>query len=83
MTGATIGVDVTGQEKIFKAFQALGDIAFAYSYSMVLVEIQVPSIYQSNHIPTPIKVLPFTIIKNLSYHYLIIHTILPLNKDLV
>ncbi|XP_038896751.1 amino acid permease 6-like [Benincasa hispida] len=40
LTGATIGVDVTGEEKIFKAFQALGDIAFAYSYSMVLVEIQ-------------------------------------------
>lgn len=52
LTGATIGVDVTGQEKIFKAFQALGDIAFAYSYSMVLVEIQVLSIYQSNQIPS-------------------------------
>ncbi|CAN6459414.1 unnamed protein product [Victoria cruziana] len=40
LTGVTVGVDVTGMEKIWRTFQALGDIAFAYSYSMVLIEIQ-------------------------------------------
>jgi hypothetical protein len=42
MTGAAVGVDVTASEKIWKTFQSLGDIAFAYSYSNVLIEIQVP-----------------------------------------
>jgi hypothetical protein len=41
LTGATVGVDVTASEKIWKTFQSLGDIAFAYSYSNVLIEIQV------------------------------------------
>jgi hypothetical protein len=41
LTGATVGVDVTATEKIWKTFQSLGDIAFAYSYSNVLIEIQV------------------------------------------
>lgn len=36
-----MGVDVTGTEKVWRAFQALGDIAFAYSFSNVLIEIQV------------------------------------------
>ncbi|XP_020596680.1 amino acid permease 3-like [Phalaenopsis equestris] len=40
ITGTEIGVDVTVAEKIWNAFQALGDIAFAYSYSLVLIEIQ-------------------------------------------
>ncbi|KAG0465470.1 hypothetical protein HPP92_019634 [Vanilla planifolia] len=40
LTGTVIGVDVTGEEKVWNAFQALGNIAFAYSYSMVLIEIQ-------------------------------------------
>jgi len=42
LTGAAVGVDVTASEKIWKTFQSLGDIAFAYSYSNVLIEIQVP-----------------------------------------
>lgn len=41
LTGATVGVDVSAAEKIWKTFQSLGDIAFAYSYSNVLIEIQV------------------------------------------
>ena len=41
LTGAAVGVDVTASEKIWKTFQSLGDIAFAYSYSNVLIEIQV------------------------------------------
>ncbi|CAA3021886.1 amino acid permease 6-like [Olea europaea subsp. europaea] len=33
LTGVTIGVDVSSSEKIWKCFQAIGDIAFAYAYS--------------------------------------------------
>ncbi|KAK6945946.1 Amino acid transporter, transmembrane domain [Dillenia turbinata] len=40
LTGLTVGVDVTSEEKVWKIFQALGNIAFAYAFSMVLVEIQ-------------------------------------------
>ncbi|KAL5705917.1 Amino acid permease 6 [Ranunculus cassubicifolius] len=40
LTGVVVGVDVTGSEKVFKTFQAIGDIAFAYAFSTVLVEIQ-------------------------------------------
>lgn len=40
LTGVTVGVDVTGPEKVWKTFQAIGDIAFAYAYSTVLIEIQ-------------------------------------------
>ncbi|KAK9205024.1 hypothetical protein WN943_015290 [Citrus x changshan-huyou] len=34
------GVDVASSKKIWHAFQALGNIAFAYTYSMMLLEIQ-------------------------------------------
>uniref|UniRef100_A0A804Q4Y5 Amino acid transporter transmembrane domain-containing protein n=1 Tax=Zea mays TaxID=4577 RepID=A0A804Q4Y5_MAIZE len=40
LTGAAVGVDVTAAEKVWKTFQSLGDIAFAYTYSNVLIEIQ-------------------------------------------
>lgn len=39
LTGVTIGT-VTQSQKVWRAFQALGDIAFAYSFSMILIEIQ-------------------------------------------
>ncbi|XP_010546307.1 PREDICTED: amino acid permease 2 isoform X2 [Tarenaya hassleriana] len=39
LTGISIGT-VTETQKIWRSFQALGDIAFAYSYSVVLIEIQ-------------------------------------------
>ncbi|OIV96752.1 hypothetical protein TanjilG_11748 [Lupinus angustifolius] len=39
LTGITVG-PVTETEKVWRSFQALGDIAFAYSYSMILIEIQ-------------------------------------------
>lgn len=39
LTGITIGT-VTETQKIWRSFQALGDIAFAYSYSIILIEIQ-------------------------------------------
>ncbi|KAJ7958856.1 Amino acid permease [Quillaja saponaria] len=40
LTGVTVGYDVSGSEKIWRTFQAIGDIAFAYAYSNVLIEIQ-------------------------------------------
>ncbi|MCL7046740.1 hypothetical protein MKW94_028064 [Papaver nudicaule] len=39
LTGISIGI-VTPTEKIWRILQALGNIAFAYSYSMILIEIQ-------------------------------------------
>uniref|UniRef100_A0A1J3GY82 Amino acid permease 3 n=1 Tax=Noccaea caerulescens TaxID=107243 RepID=A0A1J3GY82_NOCCA len=39
LTGISIGA-VTETQKIWRTFQALGDIAFAYSYSIILIEIQ-------------------------------------------
>ncbi|KAG0473843.1 hypothetical protein HPP92_015700 [Vanilla planifolia] len=40
LTGVTVGIDVSGAEKVWRALQSLGDIAFAYSFSNVLIEIQ-------------------------------------------
>ncbi|CAN8294506.1 unnamed protein product [Cochlearia groenlandica] len=40
ITGTVVGVDVTASDKIWRSFQAAGDIAFSYAYSIVLVEIQ-------------------------------------------
>lgn len=40
LTGVQVGVDVTASEKVWRTFQAIGDIAFAYAYSNVLIEIQ-------------------------------------------
>ncbi|KAL0694519.1 hypothetical protein Bca4012_061699 [Brassica carinata] len=40
VTGTVVGVDVTSSDKIWKSFQAAGDIAFSYAYSSILVEIQ-------------------------------------------
>ncbi|KAK6938369.1 Amino acid transporter, transmembrane domain [Dillenia turbinata] len=39
LTGVSIGT-VTQAQKMWRSFQALGDIAFAYSYSIILIEIQ-------------------------------------------
>ncbi|KAF7849717.1 hypothetical protein BT93_L0352 [Corymbia citriodora subsp. variegata] len=39
LIGTSIG-NVTQTQKIWRCFQALGDIAFAYSYSTMLIEIQ-------------------------------------------
>ncbi|OIV91151.1 hypothetical protein TanjilG_30373 [Lupinus angustifolius] len=40
LTGTIIGVDVTNSQKIWNTFQSIGNIAFAYAFSTVLVEIQ-------------------------------------------
>lgn len=39
LTGITVGT-VTPMQKVWRSTQALGDIAFAYSYSLILIEIQ-------------------------------------------
>lgn len=42
-TGVNIGTGgngITETQKIWRSFQAFGDIAFAYSYSIILIEIQ-------------------------------------------
>ena len=45
LTGVEVGVDVSGMEKVWRMFQAIGDIAFAYAFSNVLIEIQASNIY--------------------------------------
>ncbi|XP_065637357.1 amino acid permease 4 isoform X1 [Quercus suber] len=40
LTGISIGADVTQTQKLWRSFQALGNIAFAYSFSVILIEIQ-------------------------------------------
>ncbi|KAF7829806.1 amino acid permease 3-like [Senna tora] len=39
LTGISVGT-VTVADKVWRSFQAIGNIAFAYSYSMILIEIQ-------------------------------------------
>lgn len=39
LTGVTVGT-VTPMQKIWRSLQALGNIAFAYTYSIILIEIQ-------------------------------------------
>ncbi|KAL1546833.1 Amino acid permease 6 [Salvia divinorum] len=40
LTGTRVGVDTSGSDKVWKSFQAIGDMAFAYAFSTVLIEIQ-------------------------------------------
>ncbi|XP_050363496.1 amino acid permease 3-like [Argentina anserina] len=40
LSGVSIGLHVTQAEKVWRIFQALGDIAFAYSFAIVLIEIE-------------------------------------------
>ncbi|KAF7835834.1 amino acid permease 3-like [Senna tora] len=40
LTGISVGT-VTVADKVWRSFQAIGNIAFAYSYSMILIEIQI------------------------------------------
>ncbi|KAI3755477.1 hypothetical protein L1987_55278 [Smallanthus sonchifolius] len=39
-TGMPVGPNFSGMEKMWKTFSALGDVAFAYSFCFVLIEIQ-------------------------------------------
>ncbi|KAH0989463.1 hypothetical protein GBA52_000946 [Prunus armeniaca] len=47
ITGITVGV--TPIQKMWRTFQALGNIAFAYSYSIILIEIQVYIFFRSHN----------------------------------
>nr|XP_009599711.1 amino acid permease 6-like [Nicotiana tomentosiformis]XP_016438975.1 PREDICTED: amino acid permease 6-like [Nicotiana tabacum] len=40
LTGVQVGVDVSGSEKLWRSFQSIGDIAFAYAFATILIEIQ-------------------------------------------
>ncbi|KAK8959559.1 Amino acid permease 3 [Platanthera guangdongensis] len=40
ITGVSIGAGVSQIQKIWHSLQAFGDIAFAYTYSLILIEIQ-------------------------------------------
>ncbi|KAK6140752.1 hypothetical protein DH2020_025515 [Rehmannia glutinosa] len=40
LTGVEIGLNLSAAEKTWRMFRAFGDIAFAYTYSQILVEIQ-------------------------------------------
>lgn len=40
ITGVPVGKDFSGMDKMWKTFSALGDVAFAYSFCFVLIEIQ-------------------------------------------
>jgi hypothetical protein len=44
LTGVSVGDGVTSTQKVWRSLQAFGDIAFAYSYSIILIEIQVHSV---------------------------------------
>jgi branched-subunit amino acid ABC-type transport system permease component len=41
LTGISVGVGITSMQKVWRSLQAFGDIAFAYSFSNILIEIQV------------------------------------------
>lgn len=47
LTGTQVGVDVDSEKKIWMTFQALGNVAFAYSYAIILIEIQVKTRLES------------------------------------
>ncbi|KAG2556351.1 hypothetical protein PVAP13_8NG076200 [Panicum virgatum] len=40
LTGVAIGDGVSSTQKVWRSLQAFGNIAFAYSYSIILIEIQ-------------------------------------------
>ncbi|KAG8050042.1 hypothetical protein GUJ93_ZPchr0009g2111 [Zizania palustris] len=40
LTGISIGAGVSSTQKVWRSLQAFGDIAFAYSFSNILIEIQ-------------------------------------------
>ncbi|KAL4616161.1 hypothetical protein ACB092_07G179600 [Castanea dentata] len=46
-TSTKAGTAVTATEKMWRSLQALGAIAFAYSFSIILIEIQVLHLYTS------------------------------------
>lgn len=55
LSGVEVGISISAAEKTWRMFRALGDIAFAYTYSQILIEIQVNEsksftiLFQSGH----------------------------------
>ncbi|KAK4721426.1 hypothetical protein R3W88_011659 [Solanum pinnatisectum] len=41
IAGPILALELTEMQKVWRTFEALGAIAFAYSYSLILIEIQV------------------------------------------
>jgi hypothetical protein len=41
LNGVAIGSELSESQKVWTVLQAFGDIAFAYSFSLILIEIQV------------------------------------------
>lgn len=49
LTGTRIGKELSGTDKMWNTFSALGDIAFAYAFSTVLIEIQAKHLSFNSH----------------------------------
>jgi len=41
LTGIPVGLDMSRSEKVWQMLQSLGNVASAFSFSLVLIEIQV------------------------------------------
>lgn len=54
LTGTRIEKELSGTDKMWNTFSALGDIAFAYAFSTVLIEIQAMHISLNNHQLRPV-----------------------------
>ncbi|XP_060170876.1 amino acid permease 6-like [Lycium barbarum] len=50
ITGTVVGVDVSASQKPWRSLQAIGDIAFAYAFATILIEIQFLAAIISGHI---------------------------------
>ncbi|XP_015059567.1 amino acid permease 6-like [Solanum pennellii] len=40
LTGTIVGVDVSASQKVWRCLQSIGDIAFAYAFATILIDIQ-------------------------------------------
>ena len=76
LTGVTVPVDVSGSEKVWRTFQAIGDIAFAYAYSTVLIEIQASDYSSSSCKLRPVSYyylnICFSCLNNITHYFIII-----------
>lgn len=75
LTGVTVPVDVSGSEKVWRTFQAIGDIAFAYAYSTVLIEIQASDYSSSSCKLRPVSYFKYLFFVFKQYYTLFHHHI--------
>jgi hypothetical protein len=54
LTGTEVGVDLNSSQKVWLTFQALGNVAFAYSYAIILIEIQVTKKSRETQVASPV-----------------------------